>query len=186
MSVISSNLHKTSRKLPQNVCLAAGTSPSPYDISWYFLFPLWGSISELYAFLQQREDSRNKRSTDNQIYQRFTENQFLWEDVTVWADWSHSFEMRLRCGPVFVSFLSSLGSHWPTLGWLFSQTIPFVHQLQPRRQYFRYPLSHNGKSWACFSEIYIRSWIGSYGRFRWGGATQKITRSLFLHLYKAF
>ena len=32
--------------------------------------------ARIYEFLQQREGSRNKRFTDNQIYRRFTENSF--------------------------------------------------------------------------------------------------------------
>ena len=47
---------------------------------------------------------------------RFTENQFLWENVRVWAYWNLFFDIHLSYGPVFVSFLSSLRAHQPTLG----------------------------------------------------------------------
>ena len=42
--------------------------------------------ARVYEFLQQREGDRKERFADNQIYgKRFMENQFLWEDVKVWA-----------------------------------------------------------------------------------------------------
>ena len=50
---------------------------------------------------------------------RFTEEnlwKFLWEDRKVQACWNHSFDMRLRCGTGFVSFLSPTGLTAPALG----------------------------------------------------------------------
>ena len=47
-----------------------------------------------------------KRFTENQIYRRFLENQFLWEDVRVWASQHHFLDVPCSCGPVFfASFL---------------------------------------------------------------------------------
>ena len=55
-------------------------------------------------------------STKNIQITRFTENQFLREDVSVWASWSHSLDMHLGCGPVVLgssqSSLSALAHPW--------------------------------------------------------------------------
>lgn len=68
--------------------------------------------ARIYKFLQQREGSRNKRFMEKDLQKKF-----LWEDVKVWAHWNPSFDMHLSYGPVFyVSFLSSLAAHQPTLG----------------------------------------------------------------------
>ena len=64
---------------------------------------------------QQREGSRNQRFTDNQIYRK----PVSMGRCKCLASPSHSFDMHLSCGPVFVSSLSSLRSHpWE---WLLSQ-----------------------------------------------------------------
>ena len=58
---------------------------------------------------------------------RFTEeNQFLWEDIKVWALWSHPFDMCLSRGPLFLaSFLHYLWAYRPTLG------IDWIHRRLP-------------------------------------------------------
>ena len=68
--------------------------------------------------MQPREGSRKKgfRITG------FTEKQFLWEDVKVWAYWNHSFVLHLSCGPVVVPSEFPQGSLAHPWGWLFSQT----------------------------------------------------------------
>lgn len=66
-------------------------------------------MARLYEFLQQREGSRNKRFTDNRMYQkRVIENQFLREEVNVWAYWNHSFDMAQLWANLLCCF--------PTLG----------------------------------------------------------------------
>ena len=55
--------------------------------------------------LQQREGSRGKRFTDNQIYSKRCKGLGFW---------NHSFDIHLSSGPVFL-FLS-LRAHWPALG----------------------------------------------------------------------